>query len=126
MTRNLNFFLWLCFLVIFTFCNNQDKQANEIAKKYLDHLNKYEFEEAKKLGTTATVEMLEQIESLMSLSNIDGERMSDEEIEIKSCEIEKDTAYCKFEVEGQVQDLKLVYLKNKWWVHAGEGIPVIE
>ncbi|MFC1732337.1 hypothetical protein ACFL6I_18690 [candidate division KSB1 bacterium] len=108
------------------FCQNKTDEAKKVAQTYLNHLNQFDFEKAKELGTTSTVMMLEQIQSLISLSETENETMSEDDLTIISCDIDKDTAICKFEVDEQVQELKLVFIKKKWWVHTGDELPEIK
>jgi len=120
-------FIWLFgIVVLMCSCQNNRKEAENVARKYLNHMNRMEYDEAKKFGTNSTIMLLEQIQSFMDLSDTMGNRLIDKKITINSCQINSDTALCKFEVDGNIHELKLVFINERWWVHFGDGLPKLE
>jgi len=82
-----------------------------IAEKYLKHVAKQEWAEAKKLGTESTQQMIDM------LASFGGEGTgADVKIEDMKCTVDGETAVCTFKSNGEADKLDMVKVDGKWLV----------
>ncbi len=105
-------------MVVFLFsCKvNEEAQIKKVAKDYLIYLNSENYEEAMKLSTKETGEILEVLKSFASMDETPPKQASEIHIEILSCTIHNDSASCQYLNEGKEQQISLVKIKSKWLV----------
>jgi ABC-type glycerol-3-phosphate transport system substrate-binding protein len=99
---------------LFAACGGGSESPSEVATKFLTHIDKKEFKEAKAYGTKATGELLDMIASMASM-------MPAEEtpgFTIKSENIDGDKATVTYRSNGKDEDetLSLVKENGKWLV----------
>jgi hypothetical protein len=118
---NKTFFL-LAF-VSFSFlasCSN-DGNPEAVAEKFLNHVNKGEFKEAKEYCDEQTAQLIGMMESMVA-GKEDEMKKLDAKVEIISSEVKDDKATVKYkttstkEPVGKEQSLQLVKVDGKWKV----------
>jgi len=95
------------------------KGPEAIAEKFLNHLNKKEYAEAKKLGTEATIQMI----SFMEQFPADNEVTEAPKIENMKCEVAEEKATCKYTQNGQEEEVQLVKVNGEWKVDMPKETP---
>ena len=109
--------------VSFTFfasCGN-DNDPEAVAKKFLDHVNKGEFKEAKEYCDEQTASLIGMMEG-MAGDKTKELKDSDVKVEIVSSEVKEDKATVKYKTSGgksansAEQTLNLVKVDGKWKV----------
>jgi hypothetical protein len=101
-------------------CSNKSNTPEAVAEKFLNHLNKQEYSEAKKLGTQATGEYLDMLES--------QKKATDEELESPvitelSCDERENEAFCTYKTNGETQSINLVKQEDQWLVDMKKETP---
>jgi predicted small lipoprotein YifL len=89
-----------------------------VAEKFLNHLNKKEYAEAKKLGTKATQDMIAFLESFPS-----EEPAKEIKIEDMKCEAEADKAICTYKEDGKEATINLLKEGEEWKVDMPKEMP---
>ncbi|HEU4496198.1 MAG TPA: DUF4878 domain-containing protein [Flavobacterium sp.] len=116
-------FLVLGFLSfsLFASCSN-DSNPEAVAEKFLNHVNKGEFAEAKEYCDEQTASLIGMMES-MAAGKKEELKKNDGKIEIISSEIKDDKATVKYKTVGgkapasdKEQSLSLVKVDGKWKV----------
>lgn len=100
-------------------CKSSDT-PDKVAEKFLNHINKKEFAEAKKMATTesaATIDMLE------NFSKIGGDQAKEAKIENLKCKEDGDKATCEYKENGEDKKLDLVKKDGKWLVEMKKESP---
>lgn len=111
----------LALLLIVSFamlaCGGSD-DPGKVAEKFLTHLNKQEYEEAKKLGTESTVLTIGMIESMSGMAESFGGSAESEDIELEmgDCEVDGDKAKCTYTSNGEESTINLVKKDGDWLV----------
>lgn len=112
-------FLFIAVAMLFAFqaCKTTDG-PEAVTEKFMNHLMTGEYAKASEYGTESTKQMMQMFEALESLG---GERMADadvkpEKIKNVNCDVDGDTAICRFEEEGEMAELNLVRVDGKWLV----------
>lgn len=100
-------------------CKNSDT-PDKVAEKFLGHINKKEFAEAKKL---ATPESAASIDMLESLGKMGGEQTKDTKIENIKCKEDGDKAACDYSENGEAKKLDLIKKDGKWLVEMKKETP---
>ncbi len=113
-------------VVAFASCGNKANTPEAVAEKYLNHLNKKEFDEAKKLATEETGQMLDMMKSFSGVGGT--QEVKEVKIENMKCETTEDKSVCKYNADGKEETLNLVKKDGKWLVEqkkegAGETTP---
>ena len=103
-------------------CGGKSSTPEAVAEKFLDHLNKQEYAEAKKLGTEATGEYLDMLASLSEMAP--EEEVETPEITDLTCEENEDKATCTYKTDGQTQTINLVKQDDKWLVNMTKENPM--
>jgi hypothetical protein len=100
-------------------CKSTDA-PDKVAEKFLGHINKKEFAEAKKLATpesSASIDMLE------SFSKMGGEQTKESKIENMKCDVKGDSSACNYTENGEAKKLMLVKKDGKWLVEMKKETP---
>jgi hypothetical protein len=111
-------------VVAFASCGDKANTPEAVATKYLNHLNKKEFDEAKKIATEETGQMLDMMKSFSGVGGT--QEVKEVKIENLKCETTEDKSVCKYTAEGKDESLDLVKKDGKWLVDqkkegTGEG-----
>ena len=106
-------------VISFNACKNSDT-PDKVAEKFLNHLNKKEFAEAKKLATPESAAMIEMQESF---SKMGGEQAKEAKIENMKCKEEGDKATCDYTKDGEAEKIELVKKDGKWLVDMKKETP---
>jgi hypothetical protein len=89
-----------------------------VAEKFMNHLIAGEFSKAKEYGTESTKQMMQMFEALESLG---GETFSEsmeapDRVKNMQCDVQGDTAICRFEENGEMSELNMVKIDGVWLV----------
>lgn len=101
-------------------CSN-DNDPEAVAEKFLNHVNKGEFKEAKEYCDEQTAQLIGMMESMVA-GKKDEMKNADAKVEIISSEIKDDKATVKYKTTGgkeaatTEQSLQLVKVDGKWKV----------
>ncbi len=106
-------------VISFNACKNTDT-PDKVAEKFLTHLNKKEFTEAKKLATTESAAMIDMQESF---SKMGGEQTKEAKIENMKCKEDGDKATCDYTKDGEAEKIELVKKDSKWLVEMKKESP---
>jgi len=101
-------------VVAFASCGDKANTPEKVAEKYLNHLNKKEFDEAKKIATEETGQMLDMMKSFSGVGG--AQEVKEVKIENLKCETTEDKSVCKYTAEGKEESLDLVKKDGKWLV----------
>jgi hypothetical protein len=100
-------------------CKSSDT-PDKVAEKFLNHINKKEFAEAKKI---ATPESAASIDMLESFSKMGGDQAKETKIESIKCKEDGDKAACDYTENGEAKKLDLVKKDGKWLVEMKKESP---
>jgi len=100
-------------------CKSSDS-ADKVAQKFLDHINKKEFTDAKKL---ATPESAASIDMLESFSKMGGDQAKEAKVEGLKCKEDGDKAACDYTENGEAKKIDLVKKDGKWLVEMKKESP---
>ena len=95
-------------------CGGKKESPEAVAEKFLNHLNKKEYAEAKKLGTEQTGQMIDMMESFSSIGG--AETKKEAKIESLKCETKDDKSACTYTSDGKEEKVDLVKKDGKWLV----------
>ncbi len=108
-------------LLLMVFCRSgktgdKTNTPEYVTDKFLFHLNKLEFEEAKQYGTESTVNMLSLLASLVAFVDDQGppEPVS---VVISHCDIQDNIAVCHYTSNGKADKIELLKINDKWLVN---------
>lgn len=92
-------------------CKNSEK-PEQVAEKFLKHMEKKAYDDAKKLATKESAEAIDQVK------NFDFEIKSTKETKIEgmTCKIENEKANCTYKKNGDNNKIDLVKKDGKWLV----------
>lgn len=119
MKKNLLVVSVIAALFIASACNIQSKQPENVAEKFLIHLSKSEYMDAKKLATgnaLQSVEVLESFVALSGLDSIDPETPEAPDIKNLTCIVDKNKAKCTYLQNGREGAIELENIKGQWLV----------
>jgi len=117
MKKLFNLVVVLLAVLAFNACG--DKNAPEaVAEKYLQHIAKKQWEEAKKLGTESTHQMVDMLSSFGDDAEVKELTVTD-----MKCEVNDDAASCTFKSNGEEDKLDLVKVDGKWLVDQKKEMP---
>jgi len=100
-------------------CKSSDT-PDKVAEKFLGHINKKEFTDAKKL---ATPESAASIDMLESFSKMGGEQTKETKVENIKCKEDGEKAACDYTENGEAKKLDLVKKDGKWLVEMKKESP---
>ncbi|MEI6853551.1 MAG: hypothetical protein WCL06_11935, partial [Bacteroidota bacterium] len=101
-------------IVAVSACGGKKNTPEAVAEKFLGHLNKKEYAEAKKLGTENTKQMLDMMESFSGMDK--KAEVKDVKIENLKCETTEDKAKCTYTAEAKEETIDLVKQDGNWLV----------
>lgn len=96
------------------------KGPEQVAEKFLKHLNKQEYAEAKKYATESTKQMLD------FLAQFPQQEVKEVKIENMKCNEEGDKAKCTYTVDGKEESIDLVKVDGNWLVDMPKEMPTEE
>jgi len=118
MKRNiLNLVVILFAVIALNACKSSDS-PEAIADKYLKHIAKQEWAEAKKLGTENTQQLVDMLASFGGKAEI-----KEVKIEEMKCETKGDSSHCTFKSNGEADKLDLIKKDGKWLVNQKKEMP---
>ena len=100
-------------------CKSSDT-PDKVAEKFLGHINKKEFAEAKKVATTESAASIDMLESFNKMG---GEQAKEVKIENMKCKEDGDKATCDYTENGEAKKLDLVKKDGKWLVEMKKEAP---
>jgi hypothetical protein len=100
-------------------CKSSDT-PDKVAEKFLGHINKKEFADAKKLATTESAASIDMLESF---SKMGGEQTKEAKVENMKCKEDGDKATCDYTENGEAKKLDLVKKDGKWLVEMKKESP---
>jgi hypothetical protein len=95
-------------------CGSKTDTPEAVAEKFLGHLNKKEYADAKKLGTEQTQQMIDMMESFGSVGG--DQEKKDVKVENMKCTTDADKSSCTYTSEGKEEKIELVKKDGKWLV----------
>lgn len=110
----------IAFIAILISCQLFKKKDNSpefVAKTFLVHIQKLEFEDAKEYATEETKMMLTFFTNISDLVP-DSQRVSatEPDVEIHDCIIQNETAQCSYTANHKDQTIDLIKQDGKWLV----------
>ncbi|TVR76497.1 MAG: DUF4878 domain-containing protein [Chitinophagaceae bacterium] len=110
-------FVFIFAIGLLSACGGGAKSPEDVAEKFLNHLGKLEFSDAKKYGTKETKELLDLLEGFAGMG---GEEAPDTpDVENVNCTESGDTADCTYccDENGNEASVKMKKVDGKWLVH---------
>jgi len=101
-------------VIAFASCGDKANTPEAVATKYLNHLNKKEFDDAKKIATEETGQMLDMMKSFSGVGGT--QEVKEKKIENMKCETTEDKSVCKYTADGKEESIDLVKKDGKWLV----------
>lgn len=101
-------------VIAFASCGNKTNTPEAVAEKYLNHLNKKEFDEAKKIATEETGQMLDMMKSFSGVGGT--QEVKEVKIEGLKCETTEDKSVCNYTADGKAEVINLVKKDGNWLV----------
>ncbi|PKP03562.1 MAG: hypothetical protein CVU11_07915 [Bacteroidetes bacterium HGW-Bacteroidetes-6] len=102
----------------FTSCGGGADTPEKVAEKFLNHIAKNEFKDAKELATGDAVKTIETLESFASMSEMGGEKPETKEVKIENmkCDTKEDASTCTYTQDGKNGSIDLKKVDGKWKV----------
>jgi hypothetical protein len=119
MKKLLSFAVVALAVITMNACKNSET-SDKVAEKFLGHINKKEFSDAKKL---ATPESAASIDMLESFSKMGGEQTKETKIENIKCKDDGEKSACDYTENGEAKKLDLVKKDGKWLVEMKKENP---
>jgi hypothetical protein len=121
MKKNVPNFLLVILVLMSTLnaCKNLET-PDKVASKFLDHISKKEFSEAKKLATSESATMIDMQESF---SKMGGVATKEAKIKNMMCKEEGEKATCDYTKDGEAEKLDLIKKDGKWLVDMKKESP---
>lgn len=110
--------IFLLFLLVLLSCKVQKsktQQPEDVLLKFLQHLQRLEFEEAKRFGTESTVQMLNIMQSMVALMPQSPPPVEGEII-IYRCDVDDIHATCYIRMNQRDQTMRMTKIEGKWLV----------
>ena len=101
-------------IVAINACGGKTESPEAVAEKFLNHLNKKEYAEAKKLGTEQTAQMIDMMESFSSMGGEEDQK--EVKVENMKCDSKEDKSTCTYTSDGKEEKIELVKQDGKWLV----------
>lgn len=114
MKKLLNLAIAIAVLVSFNACKSGSDNPEKVAEKFLNALNKKDYNEAKKYGTESTIQMIAMMESFKGMTP--DTETKDVKIENMKCAVDGEKAKCTYNQDGKEEKIDLVKKDNKWLV----------
>jgi len=105
---------FLFFICLVTGCATS-KNPEKVAKNFLSHFYKCEYDEAKKYGTAKTRQIIDMMDQLVVLS---GQKTfpADSKVVMLGCETKGDSAICNYLVNDVKNEILLLKTDGSWLV----------
>ncbi|MEI6124234.1 MAG: hypothetical protein WCQ95_11480 [Bacteroidota bacterium] len=104
------------FLISLSSCKvNEEAQVKKVSIDFLTSLNNKNYDNAKKLATTSTAQMLDMLAAFDKIIPDTG-RTTPMDIKFVSCNINNDIAHCSYTNRGKQAEITLMKIKGKWLV----------
>ncbi|MPM40824.1 hypothetical protein SDC9_87472 [bioreactor metagenome] len=102
----------------FTSCGGGADTPEKVAEKFLQHIAKSEFKDAKELATGDAIKTIETLESFASMSEMGGEKPEAKEVKIENmkCDTKEDAAACTYTQDGKEGNIDLKKVDGAWKV----------
>jgi len=118
MKKNFLNFAVMFFAVIALNACKSSNSPEAVAEKYLNHIAKQEWAEAKKLGTENTQQLVDMLASFGGKSEI-----KEVKIEGMKCDVKGDSALCNYKSNNEADKLNLIKKDGKWLVDQKKEMP---
>ena len=118
MKKNLLNLAVFAFAVVALIACKGGETPEAVAEKYLNHIAKQEWAEAKKLGTENTQQLVDMLASFGGNAEV-----KDVKIEEMKCEVNGEAAVCNFKSNGEADKLDMVKKDGKWLVDQKKEMP---
>ena len=102
--------------IAFTSCGGGADTPEKVAEKFLNHMAKQEYAEAKKLATGDALEMIKTIESFATLGDEGEAEVEAPKIENMKCETTEEASSCTYTQDGVDNKIELEKVEGKWLV----------
>jgi hypothetical protein len=113
-------------IVAFNACGSKTDTPEGVAEKFLNHMAKKEYAEAKKLGTEQTGQWVDMMESFGQIGGTEGEQ-KETKVENLKCDTKEDKSSCTYTTDGKEEKIDLIKKDGKWLVdmkkEGGENPP---
>ncbi|MCK9611536.1 MAG: DUF4878 domain-containing protein [Bacteroidales bacterium] len=127
-----SFFLLVIFSLLIFSCKTRQKnenQAAETAVKFLKHLAKFEFDQARMYGTETTSKTIDMISMMYEMSKKNGKEADfqpkDINVEVIKTAIDGKNAIVNYKNEnGEIKQVELVKVNGKWLVNMKKETPI--
>jgi hypothetical protein len=117
MKKVINLLLVAFAVVAFHSCTKSGDSPEAVAEKFLQHLYKNEFTEAKAFGTESTGQYLDMLKSFADMSGDAKKEVEDVKIENLKAETDGDKAMVTYTIDGKEDQLPLIKQDGKWLVN---------
>ena len=118
-----NLFKLTIALLVAVFLNSCSSNSPEkVAEKFLNHLNKKEYADAKKLATKESESWIDMMSSLSTGDTKDQKPAG--KIEDLKCKTEADKSTCTYKQDGKDESLNLIKQGDKWLVDMKKENPM--
>ena len=102
----------------FTSCGGGADTPEKVAEKFLQHMAKSEYKDAKELATGEAVKTIETLESFAAMGEAGGEKAAAKEVKIENmkCDTKEDAAACTYTQDGKNGNIDLKKVDGAWKV----------
>ena len=110
--------------IVFYACERVET-PEQVAEKFLNHLENAEYDKASQYGTEGTHEVLEILKAFEDMEDQFGSMEDTEPREIKDvvCEVEGDFASCTYMADDQRGEVELIKKDGEWLVDIQKEAP---
>lgn len=116
------FKLTVAFLAVVFLNSCSSNSPEKVAEKFLNHLNKKEYAEAKKMATKESESWIDMMSSLGTGDTKDQKQPG--KIEDLKCKTEADKSVCTYKQDGKDETLNLIKQGDKWLVDMKKENPM--
>jgi hypothetical protein len=102
-------------IIAFNACNDANT-PEAVVEKYFAAMENQDWDEAKKLSTKETHEMVDLMKSFADMAEEDAEKEEMKVTDIE-CEIDGEECECSFKMNGEEDKITLLKQDGKWLVH---------
>ena len=115
----------IALLAVITITSCKDSNTPEkVAEKYLNHIAKKEYDEAKKLATDESAASIDMLKSMDTGKDASKETKKEGKIEGMKCDVQGEKATCNYKQDGQDEKIELVKKGEKWLVEMKKESPM--
>ena len=108
----------LAFAMLAVVACGKKETPEATAQKFLDCMNKKQWDDAKKLGTKNTCDMIDMLKTFSGASEQAAASTEKKEVKVENlkCDVQDTTAVCNYTQEGEQKKIDLVKRSGKWLV----------